>query len=176
VGDVVAISEVGKDQTGELDLVLADREEVGKALAGVLEVRQGVDHGDVRRSGQRFEASLLERPDHDGLHVAGHDAPGVLDGLSSTQLEFARGENDGVSTQLVDRDLERDPRPGGGLLEDHRDGSACQRAGPVSGRGLQLGRALEEILQLGPGEVVDREEVPGHARSLSMGPIPAESR
>ena len=162
--DVVPVPEVRQDSPVEVAEMLADREEVGQRLAGVLEVREGVDHRDRRRGGEDLQALLLEGPEHDRVDVARQDTTGVLDRLTATQLELRRGQHDGVRAELFHPDLERDTRAGGGLLEDQRDRSAGQRSGVRAPIRLQCRAEVDELGELGSGEVVDAQVVTHDAR------------
>src|SRR5207302_9032453 len=83
------------------------------------------------------------------------------------ELQLVRGQHDGVSPELLDGNLEGHPRPGGGLLEEHGHGLAPEHAADVFRGGLEFRRALQELVELTGGEIVDGEEVPEHRPSLA---------
>src|SRR5690606_7348774 len=60
--------------------------------------------------------------------------------------------------ELVDADLERDPGAGGTLGEDQADGLAAERGLAVLACAHLLCE-LEQVEQLGAGDVLEREEV-----------------
>jgi hypothetical protein len=60
-------------------------------------------------------------PDHDRIDVAGQHARGIGNGLAAAELHVAAVEHHGLAAQSLDRHLERHPRPGRGLVEDHRE-------------------------------------------------------
>jgi hypothetical protein len=123
---VRAVAQVGQREPGQPSLPLGDGLQVGQHLAGVVGVGQGVDHGDVAGPGEGLDALLAVRADHDRVDVARQHARGVLDGLAAAELAAARVDDHGVGAQLDDADLERQPRPGARLLEDHGDGLTAQ--------------------------------------------------
>ena len=68
-----------------------------------------------------------------------------------------------MSAELHDGHLDGVARPGGRLLEQHRHALAGEHLGqPVD----RLLRKVEHLAQLIRGEVVDLEEVTGHARTV----------
>jgi hypothetical protein len=158
VGDVVAVAEVGEAEAGEPSLALPDGLQVGKGLAGVGVVGQGVDHRDGAGPGEPLEVLLGEGAQHDGVDVTGQHRRGVLDGLAAAELGLAAGERQRVAAQLVDGDLEGDPGAGRWLLEDQRDGAAGEGR-PRPPVGLVPVGAVEQRDQLIAADVVDGEEV-----------------
>src|SRR5438445_10727977 len=85
-------------------------------------------------------------------------------------LELRGEERQRVSSHQSHGHLEGHPCPGGGLLEDERDGQAGEATGEITGGRLDLRGELEEVAQLRGGEIVDGEEVPGHVRQIVPGP------
>src|SRR5215217_2750291 len=171
VGDVVAVAQVGEADALEPALALADGLEVGQGLAGVGVVGEGVDHRDGPAPGQPLQALLGEGAQHDGVHVAGQDGRGVLQGLAPAELELGPGQGQGVAAELVHGDLEGDPGPGGGLLEDEGDRAAAQgvAGAPV---GLVAVGPVQQGDQLAGVDVVDRQEVSfAHGRSPVAFPL-----
>ena len=79
---VVAVAEVDERATGEAPLHLLDRQQIGEALAWVLEVRQRVHHRHAGGASEHFQTLLLERPQDDRIDVPGEDATGILDRLA----------------------------------------------------------------------------------------------
>ncbi len=170
--DVVPVPDVGERQTFEPALVLPDGQQVGQALARVLEVRQRVHDGHGGGAGQGFEPLLAERAEDDRVDVAGQDPAGVLDGFPPAELELRGRQGKRVRPQTGDADLERDAGPGGGFLEDHRHGQAAQAVRVVRRRRLDLVRQVEERGELARREVVHREEVPAHGGAHRKRPEP----
>ena len=74
--------------------------------------------------GELLDVVLREGADHDRVEVAREDDGGVLDRLAAAELEVACREVEAVAAELGDADLERDPRPRRGLLEDHPERAA----------------------------------------------------
>jgi hypothetical protein len=159
VRHVVPVAQVGDRQAGELAALLADGEQIGQALARVLEVRQRVDHGNGRRGREQLQALLFERSHDDRIHVPRQRPTRVLDRLAAPELQLGRRQRDGVTACRLHGDVERDPRPGRGLLEDQGDRAPGQSVGVVAGLGLDLGGQVEQVAELARGQVVDRQEV-----------------
>ena len=111
---IVAVADPGQGLAGDGSLMLLDGLDVGHDLAGMHEwsVRPLTIGGGVR--GQLEQLLVRVGADHDRVDVARQDARGVGDGLATTELHVARGD-DGVAAQLLGRDLERDPGPVDGL-------------------------------------------------------------
>ena len=93
--------------------------------------------GELSRASRRDQCA---RPRRD---MPGEHERGVARGLSARELQLVGAQHDGMTTQLVDADLERQPRPGRGLLEDQRDALPGERARGERRR-LQLERAVEQ--------------------------------
>jgi len=100
----------------------------------------------------------------DGGDVAREHERGVAQRLAARELQLVGAQHDGVAAQLVDADLEGQPRARGGLLEDQRDAARAQR---VRGqrRGLELERAIEQRAQLVGGQLGSGEEMPWQGRA-----------
>ena len=92
----------------------------------------------------------------DGRDVAREHERGVAQRLAARELQLVGAQHDRVAAELVDADLERQPRARRGLLEDQRDAAPGERLRGER-RALQLERAVEQRVelaarQLGPGE------------------------
>jgi len=76
VADVVAVADVGEAEAGCGAEALFEGEEVGDGLAGVLEIGEGVDDGDLGAGGDLGDGLVgVGAEDHDGhpaLDVVGH--------------------------------------------------------------------------------------------------------
>ena len=169
VGNVVAIAQVGQGEAGQVALLLADGQQVGHALAGMLEVRQRVDDRDGGRLGQELQPLLPERPEHDDVDVARQHAPHVVDALPPSHLELVVREHHGIPSRFGHGQLEGHARSRGGLLEDQSRGPAPEALGEVPGGGLGLGRQLEHLVELLRGDVLHGKEVPAHRRRVYPG-------
>jgi HSP20 family protein len=82
----------------------------------------------------------------------------VLDRLAAPELEVPGREVERSPAELVHPDLEGDPRPGRGLLEDHPERSAGEKVVLLSGLllPLQLVRQIENLQELVPAPVATR--------------------
>ena len=70
---------------------------------------------------------MVENADHDGIDVARQHPRGIGDGLAAAELHLGAGQHDRFAAELSHADIERYPRAGRRLLEDHRQGLAFER-------------------------------------------------
>ena len=126
VDHVVAVADEAHLQPLQPSLALPDGHEVGQHLAGVGEVGEAVDDGDVGIPGQLLHLLLGVGADHDAVAVAGEHPGGVLHRLAPADLALPAGEEEGVAPQLEHAGLKGDPGAGGVLLEDHGQGLALE--------------------------------------------------
>src|SRR3712207_5997107 len=120
------IRDIGVTGVQTCALPISDGKEVGEGLAGVVGVGEAVYDGDLGGLGELLDLLVVEGPDHDGVYVAGEDAPGVRRGLPLADLYLLRQQVEGVAAELVHADLEGDAGAVGGLLEDHSQRPATQ--------------------------------------------------
>ncbi len=140
------------------------------------EIGEAVDHGDRGVLGELVDLGLVERPDHQSREEPREHERGVAVGLAACELELGGREEERHAAELRDPDLERDPGPGRGLVEDQADRPTRQHTelGPSCALGLQLVGEAEKRLQLVVRPVGDAREVsslelgrnPGHALML----------
>ena len=118
-----------------------------------------------------LEFLVVEGPDHDGVYVAGEDAPRVRRGLALAYLYLLGQQVEGVAAELVHAYLERDARAVRWLLEDHRQCPAAQ--GPVGDarplQALYLEGLVEDQLRFFRGELGQREAVAAREREGEAG-------
>jgi hypothetical protein len=122
-------------------------------------VGQPVDHRHRGVLGEIGDRPVGEGASHDEVDVARQHLRRVADDLPAPDLDVARGEEQGVPTELEHADLEAHPRAGRALLEDHGQGLAGERR-PV-GVGLRLhshGEA-QQVVHLVGRQVVNGEEM-----------------
>ena len=103
-----------------------------------------------------------------GAHTHRGDVPGehqrgVARGLPSRELQLVGAQHHGVAAQLVDADLEGETGAGGGVLEDQRHAAPGEHLRGER-RGLQLGGAGEQSVELGGAQLGSREIVAGGGR------------
>ena len=161
-GDVVAVADVGEAQPVELAEALAQGHQVGQRLAGVVQRRQRVDDRDLGRGGQLGDRLVGAGADHDRVDVAREHPRRVADRLAAGELHLVAAQDDRGRAQLGDPDLEGDPRPRRGPLEDQRDAAPGQRVGAdaLAAAGFQLQRPLEQLAELERAELFAGEEIP----------------
>ena len=133
-GDVVAVADVGEPQPVELAEALAQGQQVGQRLAGVVQRGQRVDDRDLGRRGQLGDRLVGAGADHDRVDVAREHPRRVADRLAAGELHLVAAQDDRRRPQLGDADLEGDPRPRRGPLEDQRDAAAGERVGADAAR------------------------------------------
>ena len=160
-GDVVAVADVGEPQAIEVPEALAQGEQIGERLAGVVQGGQGVDHGDRRLARQLLDLLVGPGADHDRVQIAGQHPGGVGDRLATGELQFVPSQDQRRRAQLGHADLEGDPRPRRGLLEDEGDAATGQLAGAgaVPPAGFQLGGAVEQLAELECAQLFACQEV-----------------
>src|SRR5215211_3818812 len=173
VGDVVAVADVGDPDAFQPSELFAHREEIREGLAGMMLIGEAIYDGCLGGVGELLDLLVVEGADHDGVYVAGEDAAGVRGGLALAHLYLLRAQGEGVSAELVHPDLEGDAGAVGGLLEDHRERPAAQRA-------VGYARLLQRLYldglvenesrflrdELGEGEAVAAGERGGGRRSV----------
>ena len=146
-GHVVAVPDVGEPQALESPEALAQRDQVGERLAGVVLAREHVDDRDRRVLRQCVDRFLVGGAGGDRVDHAREHQRGVTWRLAPRELQLALAQHQRVAAQLVDPGLERDPRACGGQVEQEHDALAreCARGEPI---GLELDRAVDEPLEL----------------------------
>ena len=122
--------------------------------------RRGMLTSMMRR--QLDDLLLGDRADDDRVDVAGEHAGRVLERLAASQVAVGGGQADAGAAELTDPDLEGDPRPGRGLVEDQRQRAAGQQLMRLTPgqRGFQLVRQVESRGQLFRFPVRNAEEMP----------------
>jgi endonuclease/exonuclease/phosphatase family metal-dependent hydrolase len=160
-GDVVAVADVGEAQAGEIAEALAQGEQVGQRLAGVMEGSEPVNDRHLGRGRQLGDSFVGGGANHDRVDVARQHPRRVADRLAAGDLEFIAAQDERRRAQLGDAYLEGDPRPGRGLLEDEGDAAPGEdvAANPVSPPRFQLQRAVEQLPQLKRPQLFACEEI-----------------
>jgi len=93
-GDVVAVADVGEAQPVELAEALAQGEQVGERLAGVVQRGERVDDRHLGPGRQLGDVLVGAGADHDRVEVAGEDAAGVADRLAARELQFVAAQDE----------------------------------------------------------------------------------
>ena len=129
-GDVVAVADVGEAQPLRSPKRSRMVSRSASAWQGWWSGVSPLTTGTSAACGQRGDDLVGAGADHDRVDVAGEDAGGVADRLAAGELHFVAAEDDRVGAELGDADVEGDPGPGRGLLEDQGDaatGERCRR-------------------------------------------------
>eukprot|EP00964_Phaeocystis_antarctica_P029641 scaffold16712_cov65-Phaeocystis_antarctica.AAC.15 len=161
VDNVVTVADVDDALTLDGAQHLLHRQSVRDDLAGVVEVRQSVDHRYRRVLGEAEDVLVREEPRHDDVVHAGEDARDVCDRLALADPNLL-AQAQRVPAQSVEARLEGDARAGGRLGEHH--GERARVEGPVRRRALEhqwldlLGE-IEQRAHLLAREVIDRQKV-----------------
>ena len=109
---------------------LLQREDVGKRLAGMIEVAQRVDDRNIRPLGQLVDGALEEDPGHDALGPAVEIARHIFDRLAVADQP---GDRDGIAAELLDGEFEGQTGAQRRLFEQQAQVTATQRVG-IPGR------------------------------------------
>ena len=127
----------------------------------MVERGQRVDHRHLGRRGQLGHRLVRAGADHDRVDVAREHPGGVADRLAARELHFVAAQDDRGRAELGDPDLEGDPRPRRGLLEDEGDAAPGQRLGaePLAAPRFQRGGAVEQLAELEGAQLFACEEV-----------------
>jgi len=164
VEDVVPVADEGDDEPAEPPERLAQGEDVGQRLAGVLVEGEGVDHGDIGGRGQLHGDLVVPGPDDDPVNERLEVARDVGDRFADAPADIARGQLDGTAAELEHAGLERHPRPEAGPLEEHRQRPPDERRPLVAPRdgelGLEGGGRREHAPDLGGSEVTRAQQIP----------------
>ena len=139
-----------------LPRVLDKGKNIAQDLAGMVFVSQSVDHRHPRMRGKAPDDVMLIGADHDDVHHARDDARRVFDRFAASELRVPGGKVDRRAAELVHARLERQPRAGRVLVENHCEGAVFQR--PIAPVLLELmldpARALKQILGFLAGKIV----------------------
>ena len=158
---VAGVSEVAvRDVPQRLVAELGHRQEVGEDLGGMELVGQAVPDRDPGELRQVLDDLLAEPAVLDAVVDAAEDARRVLHRLLVADLRPLRAEVGDVRPLVVRGDLERDPRPGGGLLEDDGDVLAAHVLAlvPAVLRALEVAGQVQEEPDLPRAEVQELDE------------------
>ena len=167
---VVAVADERQLQAVPSAEAFLDRLHVGQRLAGMIQIAQGVDHGDVRPLGELVDRVLGEDARHDSLRPAVQVPGDVFDRLA---LADRADGGDGIAAELLDRQFESDPRAQRRLFEQQAEVApgeclrkSLRRALDLSGqvqnadqRVLGQIQVLGQVLVIGPASPVRRSSV-----------------
>ena len=145
---------------------LAQGEEVGEGLAGVLLVGEGVDDGNAGEAGVLLDDALAEGAHGDDIDVAGEDAGDVLDRLALAEAHLLRCEVEGLAAKVMHADLEADAGSQRRLLEEEGEVLALEQ---LAGTTLELQGGLQEETDLGGREVGGIKQMSCHSPSVGEG-------
>ena len=125
---VIGVAGPGHGAAADRAALFLERHDIGHDLARMRAPRQPVDHRHRGMAGKFRHVVGVERADHDGVDIARQDARGVAERLAAAELHFLGGEEKNIAAELPHGDLERHPRARRGLLENHRQRLAGERA------------------------------------------------
>jgi endonuclease/exonuclease/phosphatase family metal-dependent hydrolase len=120
-----------------------------------------VDDWDLGLGGELSDRIVRAVADHDRVEVAREHPARVADRLAARKLQFVAAQDYRRRPQLGDADLEGNPRPGRGLLEDEGNAAPGQIAGTraLSATGFELRGEVEQLGELEGPELVAGEEI-----------------
>ena len=138
----------------------ADGEHIQQGLGGVLVgAVAGVDHRDPGDGRRPLRRARLKVPQRDHVAVVLDGADGVLQGLPLPDGGglLGVGHGDAGAAQLVHGRLEGQPGAGGGLVEEGTQHHVPQGAHVrlALDDGLQLFRQVQDVINVGAGQVFD---------------------
>ena len=165
---IIPVAHIGELQAVESPQLLPQREEVAQGLAGVQQVRKGVDHGDGSVPGELRHRRVREGARRDAIHPALEVPRHVFDGLALAQARLGVVEVDGETAHAGHANLKADARAQRRLLKDQRQLLAFERAGKRARRRLHLGGEPEDQVQVREGEVALRHQVV-NAKRFALG-------
>ena len=101
--------------------MLTNGHEVSEHLTGVAIVGQTVDDRDRAVLGELLDFFLRIGTDHNTVKVTRQHACGILYGLTASDLQIARAEEERRAAEVVHTDLKGNTRSRRGFLEDHTE-------------------------------------------------------
>ena len=169
VRNVVAIADEGDSPPPELSPELAHGEQITDDLTRVVHVGESVDDGDGCGRSETAHVLITERSNNESLGVAADDLRGILDRLAAIQLQFVGPHRQWRSTQLCNRRLERDTRPGGRLVEVQHHRVTAEENGGFVWVALEAPGDVEQREEVGTAQSRDAQEVPDRLRRICRG-------
>ncbi len=121
VRHVVAVTDEGDCLSLHAAEILFDHLGEGDCLAGVVVVGQGIHDRDAAVFGKLFHEILLEAADDDGVHPAAEATGDILDAFAFAKSDGIRGEEYGVTAELVHAHLEGRDGSQRRFFEEHAD-------------------------------------------------------
>ena len=118
MGNVVAVSHVGEGLPLQVTEGLQHREIVRQCLAGMLQVSEGIDHGDGSPVGVIHQFLLREGANSQRVAETTEHAGRVLQRFAAAQLSDLRIEINGLPAEACHCNLETHPGACGCLGED----------------------------------------------------------
>ena len=119
VADVVAVADVGEVEAAQIAEALFEGHEVGDCLAGMLEVAEGIDHGDAGVLRHFGDGLVRIGAQHDDADPALDVARDVGQGFALAQGRLGLVDEERGAAEGVHRRLEGEARAQRGLLEEH---------------------------------------------------------
>src|SRR5215207_4290307 len=132
--------------------MLAYGEHTGQDLTRMQEIGESVYQRDGSVLRQLLDFGVSERPDHDSIDIPREHARSVGNWFTSSELNIARREKQGMPAELPRADFEGHTGTRRRLHEDHRQRLSGERLPGVLAAPHAL-RQVEEIEQLFTGVV-----------------------
>ena len=141
MGNVVAISDESERLACQITMNLLHGEEIGQRLAGMFEIRQGIDHRNRGPMGVVGDLLLGEGANRKSVAVATENPCGVFQRLAAAQLGDAGIEINGLASKPGHRHLKTHPRARRSLAEDQTQHAVAEIDPPIAT--FQLGSQLK---------------------------------
>ena len=162
---IVAVADIGQIQTVSIPVRLRNRHQIRQNLAGMLPIRQRIDHWNAAVFGQLHQRLMRIDPRHDAVHIAAQNPRHIRNRLPLSQPHLIRRQVQAESAQLGNANLKAGPRPQRRLFKQQRDTLAGQRRRAarraIQPAGLKLGRPAHQT----PGLV--RRQI-GNGKKIAM--------
>src|ERR1700730_7064733 len=145
MGDVVAITHVGKLETPKRTEFFLEGEDVRESLAGMEFVRERIDDGDRDVFGHFIEDALFVDSSDNALDPTLKIARDVRNGFPFTKPCLGMIQENDEAAHALHADFKRDAGAKRRLLENQGDVLVTENAGVARGARLNVRGALKQV-------------------------------
>src|SRR6185312_2244486 len=107
MGDIVSVSHVRKFHFAQIAEFLLQGQVIRQRLAGMLEIAEAVDHGNIRMLGNRSDGCVIERAQDNAVDPTFEIVRDVAQRFSRIETGIGLIEEERAPTQAVDAGFER---------------------------------------------------------------------
>src|SRR5215211_259007 len=169
--DVVPIAHIGETQSAQRAERLAQGHQIGQDLAGVVVRGEQVDHRYLAARSELLDPLVRPGAQPHRVDLARQHHREVAQRLAPRELQLVAAQHDWMSSQLDDRDLERQAGTRRRTLEDERHMTVRERPRGKR-RLLELVRPVQQSVQLAGAQLGAGEEVARQAGSVRRAGAP----